>query len=61
MTSCAKSLAADMTKVQQVFEALMRSKGHADFNMRNGKYSVPSLQVRWTYFQMGWNMHEVTA
>jgi len=50
-----------MTKVQQVFEALMRSKGHADFNMRNGKYSVPSLQVRWTYFQMGWNMHEVTA
>jgi len=51
-----------MSKAQQVFEALMRSKGHTDCNMNaTGKYSVPALQMRWVYFQMGWNMKEVTA
>lgn len=45
-----------MTHAQKVFEAIMRTKGHADFNMHNGKYSVPSLQVRWSYFQLGWEM-----
>jgi hypothetical protein len=50
-----------MTKAQTVFEALMRSKGHTDFNMNtNGKYSVPSLQMRWSYFQLGWEMKAVT-
>lgn len=51
-----------MTKAQQVFEALMRSKGHTDFNRnRTGKYSVPALQMRWSYFLMGWEMREVAA
>lgn len=50
-----------MTQAQKVFEALMRSKGHADFNMHNNKYRVPGLQVRWNYFQMGWEMAKVTA
>lgn len=50
-----------MTKAQQVFEALMRSKGHANFELRKGRYIVPALQVRWVYFQFGWEMREVTG
>jgi len=51
-----------MNKAQQVFEALMRSKGHTDFNMNaTGKYSVPALQMRWSYFLMGWEMAKVTS
>ena len=50
-----------MSKAQQVFEALMRSKGHTDFNMHNSKYVVPNLQVRWNYFQLGWEMAKVSA
>lgn len=51
-----------MSKAQQVFEALMRTKGHTDFyQSKSGKYTVPALQVRWTYFQMGWEMRGVTA
>jgi hypothetical protein len=51
-----------VSKAQTVFEALMRSKGHTDFNMNaTGKYSVPSLQMRWSYFQLGWEMAKVSA
>lgn len=50
-----------MTKAQQVFEALMRIKGHDNFDMRKGRYSVPALQMRWSYFQLGWEMREVAA
>jgi hypothetical protein len=51
-----------MSKAQQVFEALMRSKGHNDFNMNStGKYSVPALRMRWSYFLMGWEMAKVTS
>jgi hypothetical protein len=50
-----------MSKAQQVFEAIMRVKGHTDFNMKNSKYLVGGLQTRWVYFQMGWEMREVTA
>jgi hypothetical protein len=51
-----------MSKAQQVFEALMRSKGHTDFyQSKTGKYLVPALQMRWVYFQLGWSMKEVTA
>lgn len=50
-----------MSQVQKVFEGLMRAKGYADFNMHNSKYSVPGLQVRWNYFQLGWEMAKVTA
>lgn len=50
-----------MTKAQRVFEAIMRVKGHTDFTMSStGKYAVNGLQVRWAYFQMGWEMKEVT-
>ena len=51
-----------MSKAQQVFEALMRTKGYTDFyQSKSGKYVVPAMQVRWAYFQLGWNMREVTA
>jgi hypothetical protein len=51
-----------MSKAQSVFEALMRSKGHTDFHQsKSGKYLVPALQLRWSYFQLGWEMKGVTA
>ena len=50
-----------MSKAQTVFEALMRGKGYTDFNMHKGRYTVPAMQVRWSYFQMGWEMRGVTA
>jgi hypothetical protein len=51
-----------MTKAQQVFEAIMATKGHDNFAMSaKGKYLVPALQLRWSYFQLGWEMREVTA
>lgn len=50
-----------MTHAQRVFEAIMRTKGHTDFAMAKGKYTNPGLQVRWSYFQLGWEMKEVVA
>jgi hypothetical protein len=51
-----------MTHCQKVFEALMRTKGYTDFyQSKSGKYLTPAIQVRWAYFQLGWNMKEVTA
>ena len=42
---------------QQIFEARMRGKGHTDFTKNpKGKYLVPAMQMRWSYFQMGWEM-----
>ena len=50
-----------MSKAQTVFEALMRSKGYTDFyQSKSGKYTVPAMQVRWAYFQLGWEMKAVT-
>lgn len=39
----------------------MRAKGHADFTQIKGKYNNPSLQTRWNYFQLGWEMRGATA
>jgi hypothetical protein len=50
-----------MTKAQKVFEAIMRTKGHTDFAQVKGRYTNASLQTRWIYFQMGWEMAQVTA
>ena len=48
-----------MTKAQQVFEAMMRAKGHTDFSMAKGRYSNTTLQTRWNYFLLGWEMRGV--
>jgi hypothetical protein len=45
-----------MTKVQKVFEAIMRTKGHTDFDQTKGRYTNASLQVRWRWFQTGWEL-----
>jgi hypothetical protein len=50
-----------MTQEQKVFEAIMRVKGHTEFNMIRGKYINGGLQTRWIHFRMGWEMREVTA
>jgi hypothetical protein len=50
-----------MSKAQQVFEAIMRTKGQTDFTQTNGRYNVGNIQTRWNYFQLGWEMREVTA
>jgi hypothetical protein len=50
-----------MSQAQRVFEAIMKTKGHTDFyQSTTGKYMNPSLQTRWSYFQLGWEMCEVT-
>lgn len=51
-----------MTRCQQVFEAIMTTKGHDNFSKSDtGKYLNASLQIRWSYFQLGWSMKEVAA
>ena len=50
-----------MSQTQRTFEALMRTKNYTDFSQIKGRYINPSLQVRWNYFQMGWEMRGVTA
>jgi hypothetical protein len=50
-----------MTKAQKVFEAIMRTKGHTDFAQDGSRYANPGLQTRWNYFQLGWEMAQVTA
>lgn len=51
-----------MTQAQKVFEAIQRSKGHTDFSIgASGKYNSPQLQVRWNYFQLGWEMAMVNT
>ena len=46
-----------MTQANKVFEAIMRGKGHTDFSRTaHGKYANATLQVRWAYFLMGWEM-----
>ena len=50
-----------MTKAQTIFEAIMRVKGHTDFEMSaTGKYKNVGLQTRWVYFQLGWSLRETS-
>jgi hypothetical protein len=46
-----------MNNPRAVFEAVMRANGHTNFAKQvNGRYKVPSLQTRWKYFMLGWEM-----
>jgi hypothetical protein len=45
-----------MNQAQQTFEAIMRIDGHTDFTFRRGKYANASLQIRWRWFQTGWEL-----
>jgi hypothetical protein len=52
-----------MTQAQKVFEALMLAKGYTDLskalNKTNFRYMNPSVQTRWNYFQLGWQLRGV--
>lgn len=45
-----------MSKAQQVFEAMMVARGYSDFEQVKGRYVNPSVQTRWNYFLMGWQL-----
>lgn len=48
-----------MSQAQQTFEAFMRTSGFDDFTMKNGRYTAANIQVRWKFFQLGWNMANI--
>ena len=48
-----------MTQAQKIFEAMMRAKGYTDFSQSKGKYTNPSVVMRWNYFLLGWEMRGV--
>lgn len=48
-----------MSRAQETFEAVMRVNGYTDFTMKNGRYTAANIQVRWKFFQLGWNMADV--
>lgn len=50
-----------MTQAQRIFEAIMRTKGHADLAQDKGRYTNSNMQTRWNYFIMGWEMAKVSA
>jgi hypothetical protein len=46
-----------MTEPQKAFEAMMRVNGKQDLEKnKHGKYANTSVQVRWRYFLMGWEL-----
>jgi hypothetical protein len=46
-----------MRDPRQVFEALMKANGYEDLSKsERGHYSVPTVQTRWKYFLLGWEM-----
>jgi hypothetical protein len=48
-----------MTKAQEVFEAMMVAKGYTELEQTKGRYISPTIQSRWNYFFMGWQMRGV--
>jgi len=48
-----------MTQAQKIFEAMMRAKGYTDFSQAKGRYTNPSVVMRWNYFLLGWEMRGV--
>ena len=53
------SKGTSMTQAQKVFEAMMVAKGYTDFEQTKGRYNSPSVQTRWNYFLMGWQLRGV--
>ncbi len=49
-----------MEEAKKIFEATMMANGFNDFEKRpNGDYNSPSLQTRWRYFFLGWQMRGI--
>ena len=49
----------EMSKSQQVFEAMMVAKGYTDLTQVKGRYTSPAIQTRWNYFILGWQLRGV--
>ncbi len=45
-----------MRNPKEVFETVMRANGHTNFEQLNGRYVNVSMQNRYRYFLMGWEM-----
>lgn len=46
-----------MSQAQSVFEAMMRGNGFNDLKKNDkGAYTNSSIQTRWRYFLIGWEM-----
>lgn len=46
-----------MNQAQKIFEAMMRGRGYKDFAKNTkGEYTNSSIQTRWRYFLIGWEM-----
>lgn len=45
-----------MSKAQIAFEAMMRVGGNDKLTFKNGKYINPTTQIRWRWFQTGWEL-----
>lgn len=45
-----------MNEARLIFEAMMRGHGHTDLTRKADKYNMPSVQTRWRYFLLGWEM-----
>lgn len=45
-------------KPQVIFETMMRANGYSEQDLKKNKtrYLSPSVQTRWKYFLMGWEM-----
>ena len=50
-----------MSRAQQMFEAMMHTNGFTSFEMKNGRYLAANIQVRWKFFQLGWNMAMISS
>lgn len=48
-------------KSLQVFTAIMYSKGYTaqDLAMEKQRFKNPTVQTRWNYFRLGWEMRGV--
>lgn len=45
-----------MNQAQTAFEALMRIEGKSELIFKSGKYLSPTVQIRWRWFQTGWEL-----
>jgi hypothetical protein len=47
-----------MTEAQKVFETLMKANGYSDEELtrKNQGYVSNTVQTRWKYFLLGWEM-----
>lgn len=45
-----------MNEARLMFEAMMRGQGKTSLTRKGERYIAPSIQVRWHFFRLGWEM-----